>query len=282
MLGHKLVQVWDKKADVWATVRNDFGDYQAYEIFRRKKIIDNINVEDIASLEKVVEQLRPEVIVNAVGIIKQIPTAKDIIRTLSINSIFPHRLSELAQKFQARLIAISTDCVFSGRLGNYTETDIPDAHDLYGRSKQLGEVIGENCLTLRTSMIGRELRTAHSLVEWFLSNRGKKVNGYKKAVFSGFPTIILADIILDIIQNHRNLNGLYHVSSEPINKFELLKLIKEAYRIEIEIEAFEDFEVDRTLDSTKFREMTGFKPVDWESMIKRMAEDNSLYESTMF
>ncbi len=277
MLGHKLVQIFDKKVDVWATIRNGFEDYKAYKIFNQEKIIENVNVEQIKSIEKVIEKIRPEVVINAVGVIKQIPTAKDVIGTLSINSIFPHQLLELSRKFDFRLICISTDCVFSGKTGNYTETDLPDAHDLYGRSKQLGEIIAENCLTLRTSIVGRELKTAHSLVEWFFTQQGKSVRGFKNAVFSGFPTIILAEILLDIIENYPKLKGLYHVSSEPINKFDLLHLIKSAYQIEIEIELFEDFVIDRSLDSTKFREAIDFKPLDWHQMIERMAEDNALY-----
>lgn len=278
MLGHKLVQIWNESFDVWTTIRGNFKDYQKFKVFKPQKTLENIKVENINSIKEAIEQIKPEVIVNAVGIIKQIPSAKDVIKTLTINSIFPHQLVELAQEFQSRLINISTDCVFSGSRGNYSETDIPDAHDLYGKSKQLGEIVADNCLTLRTSIIGRELTTSHSLVEWFLSNREKKVKGYKNAIFSGFPTVILADIIADLIENHPELNGLYHVSSEPTNKYDLLNLIKDAYRIEIEIEPFEDFEIDRSLNSERFRAATGFKPMDWQNMIQKMADDNELYE----
>jgi dTDP-4-dehydrorhamnose reductase len=278
MLGHKLVQVLSESFDVSTTIRGSLQKYEKFELFRRQQTFENINVENIDSVKGVVEAVKPNVLINAIGVIKQIPTAKDTIKTLTINSIFPHRLAELAREFQFRLINIGTDCVFSGNKGNYVETDVPDASDLYGKSKQLGEVTAENCLTLRTSIIGRELFTAHSLVEWFLSNRDGTVKGYRKAVFSGFPTIVLAEILANIIENHPTLEGLYHVSSQPINKHDLLNLIKKFYRLEIEIEPFDDFQIDRSLDSTKFRRATGFEPSDWSDMIERMAEDNALYQ----
>jgi dTDP-4-dehydrorhamnose reductase len=217
-------------------------------------------------------------VINAVGIIKQLPTSKDVLTTLEINSIFPQRLARIAQKHKFRLINISTDCVFSGKKGHYIEEDFADAEDLYGKSKFLGEVYGKNCLTLRTSIIGRELASEHSLIEWFLSNTGGKVKGYKNAVYSGFPTIFLAEIIADLMKNYQEIEGLFHISSEPINKFELLCLVKEKYNSDIEITPFEDFYIDRSLDSTKFRNLTGFMPHTWEVMIDRMADDPTPYE----
>ncbi len=280
MLGHKLVQVWQNRFDVWATVRNNFQYYERYKIYKCDRTFENINIQNIGSVKEIIKKIEPNVVVNAVGIIKQVPLAKNIIDTLSVNSIFPHQLGELAEEFQFRLINISTDCVFSGEKGNYTESDLADAHDLYGKSKYLGEVSAGNCLTLRTSIIGRELETAHSLVEWFLSNRGKSVKGFVKAVYTGFPTVVVADILSNLIENHPNLCGLYHVSSEPISKFNLLTLINEAYRAEIEIEPFEDFVIDRSLNSNKFREATGFEPTNWNEMIERMAADNAIYQKT--
>ena len=277
MLGHKLVQMWRERHDVRTTFRSSFSEYERYGIFEREKVFENINVENFGSLEKIANEWNPQVIVNAVGIIKQLPTAKNVVRTLQINSIFPHQLAELAQKHEARLINISTDCVFDGHRGSYTEADFPNAADLYGKSKNLGEVTGKNCLTLRTSIIGRELKTAHSLVEWFLSNEGKRVRGFTKAIYSGFPTLVFAGILERLLTDFPELDGLYQVSSEPINKYELLKLIRAAYRADIEIEPFDGFEIDRSLDSSRFRAATGLKFPDWETMIKRMAGDNAVY-----
>lgn len=278
MLGHKLVQCWQERFDVWSTIRSDQTKYRQYEFFDRERIVERVEVENLQTIEKVIEEIRPNVIVNAIGIIKQLPSAKNVIKTLQINSIFPHQLAELGEKYSARLVTISTDCVFSGLKGNYTEDDITDAQDLYGKSKHLGEVTGEHCLTLRTSIIGRELDGAHSLVEWFLCNQGKTVKGYTNAIYTGFPTVVFANIIADIIENHPNLNGLYQVSSEPINKYELLKLIRDAYRADIRIEPFEEFRIDRSLDSTKFRKAVGFKPLEWHRMVEMMAADNEIYK----
>jgi dTDP-4-dehydrorhamnose reductase len=277
MLGHKLVQVWKKKFKISATLRNGLENYEKFDIFDASETFENIEAENFEKIYEIIKNVRPEVIVNAIGIIKQLPTAKNVIKTLTVNSIFPHRLSEIAEEFKSRLICVSTDCVFSGEKGNYNEEDIPDASDLYGKSKNLGEVMAGNCLTIRTSIIGREIQTRHSLVEWFLSNEGKKIKGFKHAIFSGFPTIILADILGDIIINHADLNGLYHVSSEPINKLELLKLLKKEYKVEIDIEPSEELKIDRSLDSSKFRAETGFRPLNWEEMIKTMAEDPTPY-----
>lgn len=278
MLGHKLVQIFRDRCDVWTTIRGNFHSCEKYKIFNRQKTTFGLDVLDIKLLETEVEKIKPNVIINAVGIIKQIKDSKDVIKTLNVNSIFPHQLADIAEKYDSRLICISTDCVFNGEKGNYTEEEPADAYDLYGKSKNLGEIVGQNCLTLRTSIIGRELQTTNSLVEWFLNNRDNKVSGFVNAVFSGFPTVYMAEILYDLIVNFKTLSGLYHVSSEPINKFELLTLIKKAYQLDVEIERFEDFKIDRSLDSTKFRKETGFNPPDWNKLVEMMANDPTPYD----
>jgi dTDP-4-dehydrorhamnose reductase len=279
MLGHKLVQVFCDKFDVWTTLREDFSNYEKFGIFEPEKTICGVDAEKFETVKNAIEFIKPSVIVNAIGIIKQLPSSNNVVKTLTINSIFPHLVAEIAQKVNARFIEISTDCVFSGKKGNYTEEDLPDAYDLYGKSKNLGEVTGENCLTLRTSIIGRELLTANSLVDWFLSNQGKSVKGYKKAIYSGFPTIVLAEIIADLLIKQPKLSGLYHISSEPINKYDLLCLIHDAYNADIEIEPFEDFSTDKSLNSDKFRQEIGFSPRNWERMIAQMANDITPYDN---
>jgi dTDP-4-dehydrorhamnose reductase len=279
MLGHKLFQSWKDKFDISTTIKGNLADYQTFGLFSKKNTFEGINVQDLDSVKKVIEQIKPDVVFNAVGLIKQLPTSKDVVKTLSINSIFPHQLAEFAEQLRFRLINVSTDCVFNGEKGNYKEVDNSDAYDLYGKSKNLGEVAASNCLTIRTSIIGRELKTSHSLVEWFLSNQGQKVRGFSKAIYSGFPTIVLGEIVYDLIVNYPDLNGLYHVSSEPISKLELLQLINQAYDAKVEIEPSEDFVIDRSLDSTKFRNATGFNPQSWERMIEQMASDNGLYRN---
>ncbi len=272
MLGHQLVKVLGSRHEVWSTVRGEFASVERHGIFDGTRTMCSVKVEDIVSVRHAIGTAKPDVVINAIGIIKQLPSSKDVITTLSVNSIFPHRLAEMSDEFGFRLITVSTDCVFDGVKGNYNEEDVPNATDLYGKSKSLGEVIDSNCLTIRTSIIGRELGSAHSLVEWFLSNRGKTVKGFVNAIYSGFPTVVFANIIADLIENHAGLSGLYHVSSEPINKFDLLNLIKAEYDLDIEIERYEDFKIDRSLDSTLFRNATGFEPPTWSDMIKTMAE----------
>jgi len=277
MLGHKLTQVFSNKFDTFVTLRGNLSSYKSLNILNKKNVYENIDAVNIENIEKIVDKLKPNVLINAVGIIKQLPSSKNVVNTLKINSIFPHQLAEIAEKNNSRLICISTDCVFSGKKGNYSEADVPDAEDLYGKSKNLGEVVDANCLTIRTSIIGREIGTKHSLLEWFLSNENGKVKGFKNAVFSGFPTEILSEILADVVENQKDLRGLYHISSKPINKFDLITLIKEEYGAKIEIEPDEKFVIDRSLDSTKFREKTGFVPQKWKKMIEKMAQDSTNY-----
>ena len=278
MLGHKLVQVLQKRFDVWVTLRSEFSRFERLGLFSRERTFELTDVSDFGEMVEILKTLQPEVVINAAGIIKQLPTSKDVISALTINSIFPHKLAKLINRLKFRLITIGTDCVFDGKKGRYKENDVSNAQDLYGKSKNLGEVVGENCLTLRTSIIGREIETSNSLIEWFLSNRGGVVKGFKKAIYTGFPTIILADIIGDVIEKFPDLQGLYHLSSNPINKFDLLNLVNDEYDLGINVEADEDFEIDRSLDSTKFREETNFKPRNWNEMIKIMANDPTPYD----
>ena len=278
MLGHKLVQVLGARFDVWATVRGEFSEIERFGIFDRESTIERVDVTDIDAVRRAIETAKPDVVINAAGIIKQLPVSKDVIQTLQINSLFPQRLSGLSHQYEFRLITISTDCVFSGDKGNYAEADTPDARNLYGISKLLGEVKYDNCLTIRTSIIGRELATAHSLVEWFLSNRAKTVQGYVNAIYSGFPTVVLAEILSRIIADHQELHGVYHVSSDSINKCELLNLLNRCYQANINIQACEDHVIDRSLDSSAFRDAIDFSPPSWEQMIEQMATDPTPYE----
>ncbi len=277
MLGHKLVQVLREDFEVYATVRGNFKEYEKFGLFKKTNLYENTAVENTEEISKIVETLKPDYLINCIGIIKQLPSAKNSVKTIKINALLPHQLAEIADGSNSKLITISTDCVFSGEQGMYREEDLSDARDLYGKSKNLGEVTAGRHLTLRTSIIGRELGTAHSLIEWFLTNRGKKIKGFGQAIYTGFPTIVFADIIADLILKHPDLNGLYHVSSEPISKYQLLVLAKKYFGIEVEIEKDVEFKIDRSLDSTKFRQQTGFQPASWDEMIEKMAQDRTPY-----
>jgi dTDP-4-dehydrorhamnose reductase len=278
MLGHKLWQIYRDQFDTWATVRSSHDEYLKYNLFDPKRLLSAVEVSDFPTVVGVFEKLKPNVVINCVGINKQLPTAKDPLVSIMINALFPHRLAQTCKSIGARLIHISTDCVFSGRKGMYDEKDVPDADDIYGRSKLLGEVPSSNCLTLRTSLIGRELRTTHGLVEWFLSNRGRSVRGYTNAIFTGFPTLTMAHIIGNVIKNHPNLSGVYHVSTDPISKYQLLCLFRDTFQVPVEIEPCPSVNIDRSLDSSRFRGLTGFTPSSWLEMVAAMIKDSTPYE----
>jgi dTDP-4-dehydrorhamnose reductase len=201
--------------------------------------------------------------------VKQLAEADDPLTALPINSMLPHRLARLCELAGARLVHISTDCVFSGAKGMYVESDFPDADDLYGRSKYLGEVDYPHAVTLRTSIIGHELDGARSLLCWFLA-QGGPVRGFTKAVFSGLPTVELARVVRDFVLPHPELHGLYHVSAAPINKYDLLKLVAQAYGKDIEITPHDQLVIDRSLDSTRFKAATGYAPPSWPELVRTM------------
>ena len=278
MLGHKLCQVLRTRFETWATARREPARWFTTDILNGKQIIHGVDATAFDSVAKAVAAVRPDVVVNAIGIVKQRPTSNDPVASISINSLFPHQLSALCQTSGARLIHVSTDCVFSGRHGRYTEDDPPDPEDQYGRSKLLGELNGPLCLTLRTSMIGRELDTTNGLLEWFLSNRGGRVKGYTQAIYSGFPTLTLARIIADLTVHHPHLSGIYHVSSAPISKYDLLCLLRKAYQVPIEIEPAAEVHCDRSLISDRFQAATGFVSPSWTSLVDELAADSTPYD----
>jgi dTDP-4-dehydrorhamnose reductase len=279
MLGHKLYQILGSRFDVSGAMRGDFSSIEAYGIFDPARIFESIEVTDAAKVESTIAVFRPDVVVNAVGVIKQLPSSKDVETTLSVNSIFPHRLADLSTKYGFRLVSVSTDCVFKGDRGNYTEEDTPDSVDLYGQSKHWGEVTEGNCLTLRTSIIGRELATSHSLIDWFISENGERVKGFRRAIYSGLPTVTFAGIVADIISEHTDLAGLYHLSSDPIDKFQLLEMVKDKAGLDIDIEPDDEFVIDRSLNSDRFKDATGFRPPSWEHLIDEIFTDPTDYRS---
>jgi len=278
MLGHKLYQLYRGRFDTWATVRSGYRYYARYNLFDRQRLLEGVDAENFDTLVRAMAEVQPDAVINCIGIIKQLRSAKDPIISLAINALLPHRLANLCRASRCRLIHISTDCVFSGRKGNYQEQDISDAEDLYGRTKFLGEVDAPGCLTIRTSIIGREPATSSGLIEWFLSNRGGKVRGFTRAIYTGFTTPALAGIMAEVLEKHPNLSGLYQVSSAPISKFDLLTLVNEIYSLGVQIEPDREFVCDRSLDSTRFRAATDFRPPTWPEMIDEMHGDPTPYD----
>ena len=262
----------DDSFDLTGTVRG-LGGLVTPPIYFHKFLRQGINVEDFDSVIKVFDSVMPEIVINCVGIIKQLPESYDPLVAIPINSLLPHRLAKLCISRNIRLIHMSTDCIFSGNKGGYHENDFPDANDLYGRSKFLGEVDYLGCVTLRTSIIGHELTTTNSIINWFLSQEGS-VKGYKNAIFSGLPTNEMAKVIRDHVIPNPSLKGLYHVSADPISKFDLLQLVSDVYGKIIEIIPDNLVKIDRSLNSEKFCKATGFKPKPWPQLIKEMYEFN--------
>ena len=272
MLGNALLRYFTESDGYYATgTTRTYESAQLLPTHLQNNVIPEIDVENVDQLHEVFVKVQPDLVVNCVGIVKQLTSSMNPLVALPLNSLFPHRLAQLCAVSNARLIHISTDCVFSGTKGMYTENDTPDAQDLYGVSKRLGEVDYPNAITLRTSIIGHELNGNRSLINWFLSQQGS-VKGFKKAIFSGLPTPEIARIIKEYVVPNPNLRGLYHVSAEPINKYELLILVAEVYGKEITIHEASQMQIDRSLDSRRFREKTGYTPPSWRELIQTMCQ----------
>lgn len=274
MLGNAAMRVLSERADwqVHGTVRSE----SAMRLFASEiaeRLIFGVDVEQNDSLIKAFSRIRPNVVINCVGLVKQLADAEDPLQALPINALLPHRLARLCELTGARLVHMSTDCVFAGDKGCYKETDPSDANDIYGKSKFLGEVAYPHTITLRTSIIGHELRNAHGLVGWFLTQQ-ERCKGYSKAIFSGLPTVVLAQVIRDVVIPRPDLSGIYHVAARPVSKYDLLKLIASVYKKSIEIVPDDRLVIDRSLNADRFRETTGYFPPEWPALIKTMHSYN--------
>lgn len=272
MLGNAMFRVLSQGAglEVFGTARSgSVRRFFASEAGQR--IIAGVDVEIQDSLARVFAELKPQVVVNCIGLIKQLADADDPLQALPINAMLPHRLARLCDLGGARLVHVSTDCVFTGTKGNYRESDLSDATDLYGKSKFLGEVAYPSTITLRTSIIGHELSSAHGLVGWFLAQEGR-VKGYSRAIFSGLPTMELARVVRDVVLPRTDLSGLYHVASSPIAKYDLLKLVAQVYGKAIEIVPDDAVLIDRSLNADRFKAASGYVAPPWPELVKAMFE----------
>ena len=270
MIGSAVIRVLSEKKEwqVFGSIRNK----EAIRFFCPsigKNLVTSMGMEQLDNLTEILNQIRPNVVINCAGLIKNKPKAEDPLVSIPINALMPHRLASLCKLIGARLIHISTDCVFSGMKGSYVENDFVDAIDVYGKSKALGEVDYPHTITLRTSTIGHELHSNHGLLDWFLSQEGGCM-GYARAVFSGMPTIVFAQIIRDVVIPNTSLFGLFHVAAQPINKFYLLQLISKIYGKNISILRDDELVIDRSLDSTKFQSATGYRAPEWPKLIELM------------
>jgi dTDP-4-dehydrorhamnose reductase len=281
MLGHKMVQILSSRyPGTRCTIQGSLGDpfYRSILLYSPENTIEKVNAMDLQALRQILEREKPGFIINCIGIVKQREESKMAVPSITLNSLLPHLLAEWAATWGGQLIHFSTDCVFSGKKGNYSEDDPSDAEDLYGKSKFLGEVASQNALTLRTSIIGRELRHFTSLLEWFLAHQGKKVKGFRQVIYSGVTTNHIAGLVGKIINDHPGLSGLYQVTAPVIAKNDLLTRIRDAYKLNIEIVP-EDREVsDRSMVGKRFLQATGYKEPAWDDLIRQLFEDETPYE----
>lgn len=281
MLGHKMFQTLSSrypgtKCTIYGSLKDPF--YLSIPLFTAQNTIDKIDVMDLPALRRFLEKEKPDFIINCIGIVKQRDEGKMAIPSITINSLLPHLLAEWAGNWGGRVIHFSTDCVFSGKKGNYSEDDPSDAEDLYGKSKYLGEVAVSNALTLRTSIIGRELTHFKSLLEWFLAQKGQKVKGFRRVIYSGVTTNYISELVARIISDNPKLSGLYQVTAPAITKHDLLCRLRDAYGLGVEIVADDSEISDRSMIGKRFLQVTGYKEPTWDYLIKQLSEDKTPYE----
>jgi dTDP-4-dehydrorhamnose reductase len=272
MLGHVVARRFAGRFDVHAGVR-DPDRARRLGVAGEAHAVDAFDAVGVAAL---IARLQPAVVINAVGLVKQLDEAGQPIPAITVNALFPHQLAAACAEHGARLLHVSTDCVFSGALpapAAYREDDAPDATDLYGRSKLLGEVREAPALTLRTSIIGWELERASGLLEWFAAQDGGAVKGFAGAIFSGLTTEALARVMETVVLDHPGLTGLYHVSADPIDKFALLCRLRDALGLSVEITRVEEPRINRALDSSRFAAATGIAIPSWSDMIGEYAKE---------
>ncbi len=277
MLGNAVFRVFSADAahETWGTLRSSAA-LRHFPEQARARLLTGVEVLDQDALVAVLARVQPDVVINCIGLIKQLADARDPLTALPINAMLPHRLARLCKLGGARLIHVSTDCVFSGRRGRYLERDLSDAEDLYGKSKYIGELHDlPHAITLRTSIIGHELCSNHALVDWFLSQQDC-VKGFTKAIFSGLPTVELARVMKDFVIPHPQLNGLYHVAADPIDKFSLLGLVAAQYGRQIAICPDDALVIDRSLDGSRFGNATGYVAPAWPELIRRMHQQREV------
>ncbi len=242
------------------------------------RVVEGLDATDFSCIERVLGDIRPDVIVNCIAITKRRGEAADALASVELNAAFPHRLERWAQQHSARLIHFSTDCVFDGRAGNYDEASLTNAEDLYGRTKALGEVSGPCSLTLRTSLVGRELKARTELLEWFLAQKGRQISGYRRALYTGVSTVWMADLVADLLQRFPRLAGVHQVAAPTISKYDLLLLARDAFRVDVDIQPDDSVVVLRNLDGTRFGRLTGIAVPDWRQMMGELASDPTPYE----
>jgi len=278
MLGHMLVRVLSQTHSIFGTISTSYDQNKEIDrLLPKSQCIDQLDVTDLFKVDTVIRNVQPDVVLNCVGLIKHKMDKRRILDAIIVNSVFPHQLAEICTNMGVRLIHFSTDCVFAGTPGVKRLTDVPDAVDVYGSTKRLGEVSYGTSLTLRTSFIGRQIVGDEELIEWALSQRGQTISGYQNAIYSGLTTRALSDVVAQVIDQCPELIGLFQVASTPISKFDLLSELNVRLRLGMTINRNTTFECDRTLDGSEFSKTTGIQVPSWESMLSELCDDQAFY-----
>lgn len=280
MLGHKLFHgLGHLYPETYATVRRSVSEepFDRIPFFHSGNVIDGVDAENFSEVRRVIDELRPDYVLNCVGIIKHRKGALSPVPCITLNALLPHKLCEMTASYGGRVIHFSTDCVFDGWEGGYTEKDTPNAPDIYGRTKALGEVTSENGLTLRTSIIGRELVGHASLLDWFLAQDGQTIRGFTRAIYSGVTTTQMVNVVRMLLEQYPTLSGLYQVVADPISKYDLLCLARELYEVDVVIEPYDEFHMDRSMRGDKFEAATGYRSPAWPELMQDLVKENGLY-----
>jgi dTDP-4-dehydrorhamnose reductase len=275
LLGHQVYRTLTGAFETHATLRSYEGRLRELGLFDENRLSLGLDVRDPAAVDAVLSKVRPAWVINCIGIIKQSSAASDVVSCLEVNALLPHRLAAQCAAVGARLIHISTDCVFSGDRGNYSEADVSDATDVYGRTKFLGEVTSHGAVTIRTSIVGTSLVDNSSLFDWFLSRGDTSVKGFTQAIYTGLTSEYLAMEILRIVEQGSLESGLWQIAGEKISKYELLLRLREAFALPTRIAPDYEFKCDRSLRPDKYVSATGFAPPAWDAMIEAFARDRA-------
>lgn len=269
LIGHKLwIELLSRFKDIFTIIHGDKNKFIKFGLYNNDNVIDNVDIINFQKVESIVNSIQPDVILNCIGITKRKAEINNLFLAISVNSLFPHKLARWAKINNKRIIHFSTDCVFDGKIGNYTEESLTTAEDVYGRTKALGELRYNHTLTIRSSFIGRELFTSTELLEWFLSQKGKTIKGFTKALYSGVSTTFMSKVVCEIIENHPRLSGLYQLAIDhPVSKYELLCLARDAFQVDVNIIPDDTFETYPTLNGTKLRNELKLSVPSWKDMI---------------
>ena len=278
LIGHKLLQKLSNDFDVYATLHRSKESYGLMPLFSGQNIIDEVDVSDFENVSAILHSVNPNVILNCIGITPRKDEINNLYKVIKINSLFPHQLANWAKVNNKRVIHFSTDCVFNGSTGNYTENSLTTAEDVYGRTKALGEINYSHTLTIRSSFIGQELFGKTELLDWFLNQEGKRINGFTNTLYSGVSTNFMTHVVKTIILNAPELSGLYQLAPDkPISKYELLCIAKRAFDVNIEIIPENEYVHTPTLNGSKLKDNIKINVPSWKEMMKDLAFNRGFY-----